>query len=959
MSQKYGNMIRQQQSGLNLTDLIMKTVVTSFVKDLFDTSSDTKDPDTGLTAAQQISVDKHNMNQDLAGVNRYVHDLQSYERNYKDDIAALKNTITYDIDNYTDKDGRVDYNQMNIDLKKKTDAYQNELISSFANEDGKFGWYTYRDLNGTHTKYDKRADNMANSVVKNVGNMINQMVIAEESKNNLSSSYQDLTFALEKVSNEGLDYQSQKTGNKGSVLDLFDKVKNSLNQTQAAGIATPPALTRNLKEIEAYRDALYQASQYDVSDDIGLQLEDKLGNMPYLFDDSEVANMTDQQKKDYADIKGRLQIGNKAVPINEVANEVDRLLRNGGASQVRQAEFLMNKLLPGETIKTNTTKLKNTELEQLQKEVIGKINVNRNSQLSSYDAFVSDFSAISDESAQYTDSGLIFTKKVRVSDEQRKKGKVDIEDSGNLQIRGLAKDLLMTLKPLNKRAQSDLDFSTYDEEMPKLDDASLQMAKAMLIGKSTDGRADKMFLTDADGKVKYGFNYSGEQKGVIDIASLDAQGKRDFTKFMMEEVKTTGGIGLNQLVDNDRFWKSQAFGNQGKKTAWEEDVALQGREADVFGHATRMMALKYGNANRLKDGYQKSEDIKQQIRDLNNVDDNAKDKSVSQSNKNAKKVEEEKKKVSKNPIDPKKKILDKDFDLDLSLESEAEQNLLTTGRELDALLVAIDDLKDDNPRLTSVLESIDRLDSLDKDVLESKGYHDDGLTEALGMNASIGIDRLKKGYQKEEQYAHEIYDAAKEMGMKTPWNIGNRADGGIDIYNDLIKKGEDSKYYNSRLMTMAQHMKTLKAENDEYAMPIREYMKRRDTVNPSLTPGNYFRPKILGGNFSGDSGFDMMRVRMREDRGVGNPRQNLQEFMTGRDRLKSDKLALQNSLNALLVDPKNNAKQIKQTFAKLNQEAEAKQRQFDWQVSDLKLTEQVALDILKQISQEGALASNE
>tara|TARA_R100001463_G_scaffold43080_2_gene90026 strand:+ start:24625 stop:27501 length:2877 start_codon:yes stop_codon:yes gene_type:complete len=958
MSQKYGNMIRQQQSGVNLSDLLMKTVVNEFVKDLFDTSDDKTDPDTGLTAAQTINVQKHNQSQDLAGVDTYVRDLASYERNYKDDIAALKNTITYDIDKYTDpKTGKVNYNQMNVDLNTKTKAYKDDIIKSFANDDGKFGWYTYTDLDGEHTKYDKRADNMANKVVKNVGNMIDQMVIAEESKNNLQSSYQDLTFKLEKISDEGLDYKSQVGGGAGSVLNLFDKVKNSLSQSQAAGLATPPAMTRSLKEIESYRDALYQASQYDTSEDLGLQLGDKLGNLPYMFDESEVAKMTDEQKEDYNDIKGRLQVGNKAVPLKEVANEIDRLLKSGGASQIRQAEFLMNKLLPGETIKTNSIKLKNTELEDLQKEVIGKINSSRKSQNSSYDLLVSDFTAISDESAMYTDRGLIFTKKVTVSDAQKKKGAVDVNDSGNLQIRGLAKDLVMSLKPLDKRNQTDLDFSTYDEEMPLLDDASQQMAKAMLIGKSTDGRADRMFLTSADGKIKYGFNYSGEQKGVIDITTLDAQGKRDFTKFMMEEVKTTGGIGLLNTANNDGFWKVQAFGKGGAKTAWdgEGNEHLQGREAEVFGHINNLMALKYNNANMLRDNYTKATNIKEQINKLEGVDDDdnkAETKPVSKGNKNAK--------GKKDPKTPSNRnILDKDFDLDLGLEAQDEENLLTTGRELNTLLVAIDDLKDENPNLTKILESIDRLDGLDKDVLKDKGYHDDGLTEALGMTASIGLDRLKKGYEKEEKYAHQIFDAAKEMGMKVPWNVGNRADGGVDIYNDLLEKGEESKYYNSQLMTMAQHMKGIRTENDEYALPIREYMKRRDTVNPQTMSGDYFRPKVLGGTYGKGFGLGAVKSRMKEDRGVGNPNQALQEFMTGKDRLQSDKLALQNSLNRLLVDPKNNAKQIKQTFAKLNQEAEAKQRQFDWQVSDLKLTEDVALQVLKDIAFESALASSE
>ncbi len=951
---KYLSMIQGQQSGLSISDLIMKGVANEFVKSLFDDDTVTDQQKLDISIEKNLeSREAKNISASNSANTNYINAAETYQLRYKSDMQNIADGILKNTTDYRDKDGNIDYTKQIVDLNKQLDNYSNNFLKMFGDDKGNFGNYNYRGLSedGKEELFQGQ-DEFSGGIAKGIYNQINNHAKAEKikasSRNNLNNTYQDVNNALQKLPDAELDYKG--LGNKGSVLDIIDKMEKSLAESQSANIAIPSGLESNFKKIQEQRAALERASKFDVKDTIGLQLNPKLGTLPFLLEDAEVENLKGQEKKDYEALKGRLMVDGKGIAIKDVANEVDKLIRNGGVAQVRQANFLMDRLLPGADLSNKTLILKRQEQDAIKKQKLGIINENRNSQVVSQKSNSAFIAGFLNEEAQITDEGIIFSSKQRVSDAQKTRG-LAIEESSNPAVVQGVNNLKHLLQPLNKRSTTSIDFNATDEEMIMLNKAAPEMAKMIMFGLTDDQDINNTFLTD--GKVKYGFNYQGEAKGVIDINNLQGDDIEGFTRFMMEDVELAGQRGLSNTSNNKAFWNSLYLGKGNETSGFkmEDNPSLSGVEGKIFRGFNEMMSLKYGNVKGMKNYNSQLSHVQKQIEEVENDTNNSnvgKNKVVQQSDKSSKDGKKTKKEEKVNPFEDKTRIIQSPALL------EEKGDLSETGLELKNIIGKYEDLRSGNPQIVTILESLDKIEDISKNSLREKGYHDKGLKEALGSDVSLGITEIKSGFNAEMDIARKVYENAKGMGL-TGWysNIGDSADAGMRILNDLEKNGEKSKYNNSKLNTLlGQYLQTKKDTND-VLKPLVEYTNKRQFMRKS-NPDS-FRPTMMGGsNMLGTSQL-MMKGDVQRNEALG---EDMQYFMTGGQRLQDDKTILTDQLMKLRKDPKNNVDEIRDTFVKLNQERTAKRKQFDYQASELDMIEEDALAVLDEIMNETTLATN-
>lgn len=960
MNNKYLSMIQGQQSGLNISDLIMQGIAKEFVNSIFD-------DDTAEEQAQQridIQVERgletresKNISNSNSANTRYLNAIDTYQARYKADIQNIADGILKNTIDYKDKNGNIDYTKQITDLNSKLDNYSNNFAKMFGGDKGEnFGVYSYRGLdeNGKE-KIFQGQDMFGGQIAKDIHNQINNHIQATKikaaSKNNLSSTYQDVNNALLALPDKELDYKG--LGNKGSVLDIIDRLEKSLKESTAAGIDIPSGLDRNFARIQEHRAALERAKEFDVKDEIGLQLAPNLGTLPFLLEDAEIDKLDEQGKKDYEAIKGRLMVDGKGVSIKDVADEVDKLLRNGGVAQVRQANFLMDRLLPGENLSSKTATLKKAEAELIRKQKLGVINENLNSQRTSVNANSAFIAGYLNQDAQITDEGVIFSKKERVDEAEKTRG-LSIEESSNPSVVQGVNLLKNILQPLKRRTTTSTDYNVTDEEMILLNRAAPEMAKMIMFGLTDDQDINQVFLTD--GKVKYGFNYQGKADGVIDINKLQGKDLEVFTRFMMEDVELAGSKGLNSTVNNKAFWSSLYFGKDNKTSSFttDDNAALVGVEGKIFRGFNEIMSLKYGNMKGVVNLDKQLTNLTSQIEDLENDANNTnlqETKVVQQSDKDSKvskKNETEKKEEITNPLKDPKRVVKTDAVL------EEEDDLRETGVELRNIVNKYEDLRNGNPKIVTILESLDKLDDITKNSLREKGYLDEGLKEPLGHNVSLGINEIKAGFNAEMDIARKAYADAKGMGL-TGWfsNVGDSADAGMRILNDLEKNGEKSKYNNAKLNTLLSRYQQVKKDTNNVLQPLVDYANQRQFMRKSNVDS--LRPSLLGGSNMLGSVELMLQDDVRSGNALG---EGMQYYMTGGQRLRDDKELLKDQLNALRQDPKNNVDEIKKIFTKLNQERAAKRKQFDYQASSLDKIEEDALAVLDDIMNETTLASN-
>lgn len=951
---KYLSMIQGQQSGLSISDLIMKGIANEFVKSIFDDDTVTDQQKLDIQVDNKLeSRESKNISASNSANSKYVDAAQTYQIRYKADIQNIADGILKNTTDYRDKEGNIDYTKQVVDLNKQLDNYSKSFSNMFGDGKGNFGNYAYRGLNedGKEQVFQGQ-DEFSGKIAKNVYNQINNHVQAEKikasSRNNLNATYQDVNNALQKLPDAELDYKG--LGNKGSVLNIIDKMEKSLAESQSANIGIPSGLENNFKKIQEQRAALERASKFDVKDEIGLQLNPKLGTLPFLLEDAEVEKLEGQEKKDYEALKGRLMVDGKGIAIKDVANEVDKLIRNGGVAQVRQANFLMDRLLPGADLSNKTLILKRQEQDAIRKQKIGVINENRNSQVVSMKSNAAFIAGYLNQDAQITDEGVIFSSKERVGDAEKTRG-LAIEESANPAVVQGVNNLKHLLQPLNKRSTTSIDYNTTDEEMIMLNKAAPEMAKMIMFGLTDDQDINNTFLTD--GKVKYGFNYQGDKKGVIDINNLQGDEIEAFTRFMMEDVELAGQRGLSSTTNNKAFWNSLYLGKGNETSGFKEkdNPSLTGVEAKIFRGFNEMMSLKYGNVKGMKNYNSQLSNIENQIKEVENDTNNSnveEDKVVQQGDKGSKdgKKNEEEKKV--NPFEDKNRTVQSPALL------EERGDLSETGVELKNIIGKYEDLRSGNPQIVTILESLDNLEDISKNSLREKGYHDKGLKKALGSDVSLGINEIKSGFNAEMDIARKVYENAKGMGL-TGWfsNVGDSADAGMRILNDLEKNGDKSKYNNAKLNTLLGRYLQVKKDTNDVLKPLVEYTNQRQFMKKGTSDD--FRPTMMGGsNMLGTSQL-MLKGDLGRGEGLG---EDMQYFMTGSQRLQDDRAVLRNQLNKLRKDPKNNVDEIRDTFVKLNQERKAKRKQFDYQASELDMIEEDALAVLDGIMNETILANN-
>lgn len=960
MNNKYLSMIQGQQSGLNISDLIMQGIAKEFVNSIFD-------DDTAEEQAQQridIQVEKGLETRESKNITnsnnanaRYLNAVDTYQARYKADIQNIADGILKNVVDYKDKDGNIDYTKQINDLNLKLDNYSNNFAKMFGDGKGEgFGTYTYRGLDEEGKEQIFQGQDMfGGKIAKDIHDQINNHIQATKikaaSKNNLSNTYQDVNNAILKLSDKELDYKG--LGNQGSVLDIIDKMEKSLAESTVAGVDVPSGLERNFARIQEHRAALERAKEFDIKDELGLQLAPNLGTLPFLLEDAEIDKLDAQGKKDYEAIKGRLMVDGKGVSIKDVANEIDILLRNGGVAQVRQANFLMDRLLPGEDLSTKTATLKRAEAELIRKQKLGVINENLNSQFTSVNANSAFIAGYLNQEAQITDEGVIFSKKERVDEAEKTRG-LSIEESSNPAVVQGVNLLKNILQPLRRRATTSIDYNVSDEEMILLNRATPEMAKMIMFGLTDDQDINQVFLTD--GKVKYGFNYQGKADGVIDINKLQGKDLEVFTRFMMEDVELAGSKGLASTVNNKAFWSSLYFGKDNKTSGFtvKDNASLAGVEGKIFRGFNEIMALKYGNMKGVVNLDKQLTNLDNQIKELDNDANNTniqENKTVQQSDKNSKvgkKDETKKEEEIKNPLKDPKRVVRTDAVL------QEEDDLIETGVELRNITNKIEDLRKGNPELVNILSSLDKLEDISIKQLRENGYHDKGLKESLGHNVSLGINEIKAGFNAEMDIARQVYSDAKGMGL-TGWfaNIGDSADAGMKIIRDLEKNGEKSKYNNAKLNTLLSRYQQIKKDNNNLVQPLVDYvnyrgfMKNRDAES--------FRPTMIGGSNMLGTAQDLIAGDVRTGNALG---EGMQYYMTGGQRLRDDKKLLKEQIDLLKKDPKNNVDEIRNIFTKLNQERAAKREQFDYQASSLDMIEKDALSVLDEIMNETTLATN-
>jgi len=955
MNNKYLSMIQGQQSGLNISDLIMQGIAKEFVNSIFDDDV----PETTKIEIRNEEKAESRVGKNISAANsansKYLNSAETYQLRYKADIQNIADSILKNTIDYKDKDGNIDYSKQITDLNSKLDSYSKDFATIFGDGKGAgFGSYSYKGINEdgkaqVYTDIDERNGAIAKGIYDQINNSIQATKIKAASKNNLNSTYQDVNNALLALPDKELDYKG--LGNKGSVLDIIDKLEKSLSESSVAGIDIPSGLQNNFAKIEEHRAALERAKQFDMKDELGLQLADNLGTLPFLLEDAEIEKLDEQGKKDYEAIKGRLMVDGKGVAIKDVANEVDKLLRNGGVAQVRQANFLMDRLLPGEDLSTKTKTLKLKEAELIRKQKLGVINENRNSQVVSQKSNASYIAGFLNQEAQITDEGIIFSSKERVSDAEKKRG-LAIEESSNPAVVQGVNLIKNILQPLNKRSTTSIDYNATDEEMIMLNKASTEMAKMIMFGLTDDQDINQVFLTD--GKVKYGFNYQGKADGVIDINKLQDKDLEVFTKFMMEDVELAGQKGLINTSKNKAFWDSLYFGKGNETSGFksEDNPSLAGVEGKIFRGFNEMMALKYGNVKGMKNFNKQLTSLDNQIKELDNDANNSniqKTEVVQQGDKDSKVSKETKTKEKEvNPLKDKNRVIETPALL------EERDDLTETGVELRNITNKIEELRQGSPELVNILSSLDKLEDISVKQLREKGYHDEGLKQPLGADVSLGINEIKKGFNAEMDIARKVYADAKGMGL-TGWfsNIGDSADAGMKIIRDLEKNGEKSKYNNAKLNTLLSQYQQIKKDNNNLVQPLVDYvnyrgfMKNRDAES--------FRPTMIGGSNMLGTAQQLIAGDVRTGNALG---QGMQYYMTGGQRLRDDKKLLKEQIDLLSKDPKNNVDEIRNIFTKLNQERAAKREQFDYQASSLDMIEEDALAVLDEIMNETTLATN-
>ncbi len=201
--------------------------------------------------------------------------------------------------------------------------------------------------------------------------------------------------------------------------------------------------------------------------------------------------------------------------------------------------------------------------------------------------------------------------------------------------------------------------------------------------------------------------------------------------------------------------------------------------------------------------------------------------------------------------------------------------------------------------------------------------------------------------------ARKAYADAKGMGL-TGWfsNVGDSADAGMRILNDLEKNGEKSKYNNAKLNTLLSQYQQVKKDTNNVLQPLVDYTNQRQFMRKSNVDS--FRPSMLGGSNMLGSAELMIKDDVRSGNALG---EDMQFYMTGGQRVRDDKELLRDQLNKLRKDPKNNVDEIKEIFTKLNQERAAKRKQFDYQASSLDMIEEDALAVLDDIMNETTLAT--
>tara|TARA_R110002167_G_scaffold112850_1_gene285514 strand:- start:3408 stop:6254 length:2847 start_codon:yes stop_codon:yes gene_type:complete len=946
MAKDFASIINQMNQQSSMGDMIMKTVVNEFVKDIFDSGSDQEE-------RNAIADEKWETTSMLSGETSYNNRLKRHNDNLNMDLTYLIGSIKSD-PKYV-KDGNTDFATMNQDLQTafkgmKTDFSNNfsvKKLNDKGTEENQYGHYDFRGINGdVQQGFSPELQKMAHSVAKRTENMLQSTLQKTVASNTIAEQHQNVTNKLISLPTAELDYQ----GKEGSVLDLINKMNKSVNSANAMDNKSKAIDSAGSDYNSSYKklaSAINRAAEYDVADDVGLQLNDLVGSVPFIFDEKEKEKLNAEERMAYDDLsKGSLKIDNKSVQIKDVAKEIDVLIRAGGDRNINQAMFLMNKILPGEEIKAKTKLLKDTAQADLEKEIIGKINEDNNSYKQMHQAVGHAIGKVSDgEYVVGQDGFSIFKRNVRAKDNTEGAFGLMADQGLNSNMQGIYD----SLQPLAKRAQNSTDLNTSDENLIGLESASKDMFKMLLRGQNGNYKG---YLTgsNAEGKeVKYGI-------GQGDFIDINLVNESDLIKFINTQAQLGGSIGLLALQDSKNkevYWGSNRYSQDGNFTSQWHDEAQGG----ASGENKALDGLEGTIASDLASLWvAKSKSFNENVADQNSILKISTlpiDDMTTKIDSNKLKEGDKKPKAGKNGG-----ILDPDFkvktDLDLKLESESSEQ----GRIVNNLTTQINQLKTDNPKVSSVIEALDELERIAE---EDGGYKDEGLSKVLGFNESIGVSQMRDNYAKEEELLQQIFEASKKQG-KTGYfsNFGNSADAGLGIVQD-INESKDSQYENPTVRRLTEQYNNIKEDHDEYSEPFRDYIsgKRQESFKNesanSATAG-YFRPSFIGGQSSGELYGNVDRVGNMIDNDLmgGQSGTNAPDLlMTGKQRLLSDTRDKKDELQQLFREPKLNAREIKKSLAKLNKERSSEMTE----LIGMEGTQQAALAVLKDLMNDTVLAS--
>ena len=930
---RYLSMIQGQQSGVNLSDMIIKTVASEFVKSMFDTSDET-----GMTneETENYNISKAELSRNIEGLTKVKDSLKATRNSFVIDVDNIKNGITKDIAKYTDENNNIDYEQMSLDVNKGLDNYYKNYNDTWSSKDDKgnqvWGTYNYDSVDRDGqiinlTGSNKLLGQFSEDSGKTLKNMIDAVKVGTSSKNTILSSQQELGNALDKLSDIDANlYQGTDT----PIIDKMGKFAKSLSLGQGAGLQGLNHLKTDLESQKLLEASIQRATGFDTKDEIGIQLQPQLANLPYVFDDEEVKGFTPQQKEDYENTKGRLEIDGKSVLLKDVANEIDSLIRTNNPANLRQANFLMNRLLPGGM----GAKTRDALQKQQEKDILAKQRLyydeNRGMQVDNYSVLQQDVRQMTGYSVS-EEGNIISTKVIQGGDEFLLAFSDDVRKDV---ISGL-----QMLKPDKRKAQNDKSMNYMDTEFRKVSESAKLIGKMILKGRSKEqnGGFDKFTLQNADNTIRYGFD---NKNGTIDIDTLQDKDKEAFIDFMMNDVVMPNSkIGLNSVEDdsyNNLYFDKKNERNSHYEYGGDND-ALVGIESRALVGLTRALKLKNELMNQ---GYKTSERL-----------DN-----VRQTRKDADEIIPDDKENGKEDgkLNETEKVLE-GLKLNSQMISDNTEDYNTRARELAGIQNSIAQLEGDEPNITNL---INQLTDLQKVNVSKDGYLDDGLKKALGSNVSLGINKIKNGFIEEAEMAREFYETAEASGLTNFFsNFGDSADTGYAMMKDLERKGEKSKFNEAIFTKMLSRFQSLRRENDVMVEPLKKYLYNRDTGERTVNrTSDDFRQGALGGK----NMLASVQRAFEADAGQTAIGQDMQFYLTGKQRLDDDKRLLLDSLNRLDTyrqDAPNNKRTIREEFANLNKLQELKSERFKVSGSKLGKTSDDMIAVLETIRNETNLAN--